>query len=355
MVRGTPTKKDLSVPPDGALRPLLVRESLPALTAAGIRSLGERYKVYAGKLPARMRTAMNFDGPNAFTPKPNLKIWLDGKIVPVSEAKLSVFDHGVLYGDGVFEGIRSYNGKIFRLDAHLKRLEDSARAIRLEIPMSREEMAAANYETLRANNIENGYIRLLVTRGVGCLGLSPARTGRPSVIIIADQIELYPKELCDNGIAIISSSVVRNHPNAISPRVKSLNYLNNILAKIEAMDAGVHEAVLYNHLGYVAECTGDNIFLIRNGVVQTPPTSAGSLEGITREAVIELVHKNGLPFLEGDLTRLDLYFADECFLTGTAAEVIPVTKIDGRPIGKGEPGPMTIRLRTAFHELVRQG
>lgn len=298
---------------------------------------------------------MNFESPNPFAPKPNLKIWMDGRIIPVSEARVSVFDHGVLYGDGVFEGIRSYNGRVFRLDAHLKRLEDSARAIRLELPMTREEMVTATYEVLRANNLENSYIRLLATRGVGCLGLSPTRTARPSVIIIADQIELYPKELYEKGMAIISSSVVRNHPNALSPRIKSLNYLNNILAKIEALDAGVHEAVLYNHLGYVAECTGDNIFLVRDGVVLTPPTAAGNLEGITRQAVIELVHKRGLPFQETDLTRMDLYVADECFLTGSAAEVVPVTKIDGRPIGAGQPGPITRQLNAAFNELVRQG
>lgn len=297
---------------------------------------------------------MNFGQPNEFAPKASLKIYLDGRIVPVAEARISVFDHGLLYGDGVFEGIRSYGGRIFRLEQHLKRLEDSARAIRLQLPMSRDELAAAAYETMKANNVTDGYIRLVVTRGVGYLGLSPTRTGCPSVFIIADQIELYPKELYEKGMAIVSSSVVRNHPNAVSPRIKSLNYLNNILAKIEALDAGVHEALMFNHLGFVAECTGDNVFLIRDGAVLTPTLAAGMLEGITRDAVIELVRKRQLTFREMDLTRHDLYVADECFLTGTAAEIIPVTRIDGRPIGAGEPGAVTRQLMADFRELVRQ-
>lgn len=297
---------------------------------------------------------MNFDQPNQFAPNPNLKVWLNGKIVPVAEATISVFDHGLLYGDGVFEGIRSYGGKVFRLDRHLKRLEDGARAIRLTLPMSREELVIATYETLRVNNITDGYIRLVVTRGVGSLGLSPNRTGNPSVFIIADQIELYPKELYEKGLAIISSSVLRNHPNALSPRIKSLNYLNNILAKIEAHDAGVLEAIMYNHIGFVAECTGDNVFFLRDGVAQTPPIHAGILEGITRNAVIELLGKRNVRLREMDLTRSDLYVADECFLTGTAAEVIPVTSIDGRPIGDGKPGPVTRQLLADFKELVKK-
>jgi len=296
---------------------------------------------------------MNFDQSNKFAPKSDLKIWLNGQLVPPSEAKISVFDRAVLYGDGVFEGLRIYGGRVFRLDQHLKRLEDSARAIRLEIPMTRNEMAQATYETAQANNVTDGYIRFVVTRGVGTLGLSPHRTACPSVFIIADQIELYPKELYENGMAIVSCSVLRNHPNAVSPRIKSLNYLNNILAKIEALDAGVLEAIMYNHLGFVAECTGDNIFLIRNGVLQTPPVNAGSLEGITRNAVIELIAKRKLPFREMDLTRQDLYVADECFLTGTAAEVIPVTQIDGRAVGPGQPGPITRQLISDFRELVQ--
>lgn len=297
---------------------------------------------------------MNFGQPNEFAPRESLKVFLDGRIVPVSEAKISVFDHGLLYGDGIFEGIRSYSGRVFRLDLHLKRLEDSARAIRLEIPMNRAELTEAVYATLKANSVTDGYIRLVVTRGVGYLGLSPTRTRCPSVFIIADQIELYPRELYEKGMAIISSSVIRNHPNAVSPRIKSLNYLNNILAKIEALDASVHEAVMYNHLGFVAECTGDNLFLVRNGTVETPTLAAGLLEGVTRDAVIELVRRRDLPFRERDLTRHDLYVADECFLTGSAAEIIPVTRIDGRPVGEGTPGPITRQLMADFRELVRQ-
>ncbi|MCL2330616.1 MAG: branched-chain-amino-acid transaminase [Phycisphaerae bacterium] len=297
---------------------------------------------------------MNFDQPNEYAPNPELKIWVNGRVVPVAQASINVFDHCVLYGDGVFEGIRSYGGKVFRLDAHLKRLEDSARAIRLVIPMTRQEMADAVYEAMKANHVVDGYIRFVITRGVGTLGLSPARTGNPSVFIIADQVSLYPKELYEKGMAIISSSVVRNHPNAISARIKSCNYLNNILARIEAFDAGVEEAIMYNHLGYVAECTGDNIFLVRDGVVQTPPITAGILEGITRDFVLELVAKRGLPFREMELTRHDLYVADECFLTGTAAEVIPVTQIDGRPINGGNPGPITRQLMADFRAFISQ-
>lgn len=298
---------------------------------------------------------MNFDQANEFAPNPNTKIWLNGRIVPAAEATVSVFDHCVLYGDGVFEGIRSYGGKVFRMDAHLKRLEESARAIRLVIPMTREEVATAIYDTLKANRVTDGYIRLVVTRGVGTLGLSPNRSACPSVFIIADQISLYPKELYEEGMAVISSSVVRNHPNSLSARIKSCNYLNNILAKIEALDAGVYEAIMYNHLGHVAECTGDNIFLVRDGMVQTPPITAGVLEGVTRGAVIDVVAKRKLPFREMELTRHDLYVADECFLTGTAAEVIPVTQIDGRPVGTGKPGPITRQLIADFHEFVKHG
>jgi branched-chain amino acid aminotransferase len=299
--------------------------------------------------------SMNFDKPNPYDPKPQLKIWFDGRLVSPAEARVSVFDHCILYGDGVFEGIRSYGGKVFRLEQHLHRLEDSARAIRLEIPMTRQEMTTAVYDTLKANGITDGYIRLVVTRGVGTLGLSPTRTANPTVFIIADQIELYPKELYEKGMAVVSSSVVRNHPNAVSPRIKSCNYINNILAKIEALDAGVYEAIMYNHLGYVAECTGDNLFLIRDGIMQTPPITAGILEGITRDVVIELARKRGITLREMELTRHDLYVTDECFLTGTAAEVIPVTKIDGRPIGGGTPGPVTKQMMADFGEFVRRG
>ncbi|NLX13607.1 MAG: branched-chain-amino-acid transaminase [Phycisphaerales bacterium] len=295
-----------------------------------------------------------FDQPNVHAPNPNLKVWLNGRLVPVGEAAINVFDHGVLYGDGVFEGLRSYGGRVFRLKQHLQRLEDSARAIRLVMPMPKEEMTEAIYRTMEANGIRDGYIRLVVTRGVGTLGLSPNRAGCPSVFIIASQIDLYPRELYEKGMAIVSTSIVRNHPNALSARIKSCNYLNNILAKIEAQDAGVHEAIMYNHCGYVAECTGDNIFLVRNGVVQTPPITAGILEGITRDAVIELVRQRSLPIREMDLTRHDLYVADECFLTGSAAEVIPVTSIDGRPIGNAQPGPVTLQLIADFRELVNR-
>ena len=220
--------------------------------------------------------------------------------------------------------------------------------------MTRQEMADATYAAFQANNIRDGYVRFVVTRGVGTLGLSPNPTACPSVFIIADQIALYPHELYEQGMAVISSSVVRNHPNSLSARIKSCNYLNNILAKIEALDAGVYEAIMYNHLGFVAECTGDNIFLARDGQLQTPPITAGLLEGVTRDAVIQLIRKRDWPFREMELTRHDLYVADECFLTGTAAEVIPVTKIDGRPVGAGKPGPITRQLMGDFAELVRQ-
>jgi branched-chain amino acid aminotransferase len=296
---------------------------------------------------------MKFDNPNQFAPSPDLKVWLDGGLVPLAEAKISVFDHCLLYGDGVFEGIRVYGGRAFRLDEHLKRLEDSAHAIRLELPMTRDELVTATNETIQANGITDGYIRLMVTRGVGSLGIGPTRTGNPSVYIIGDQIELYPPEIYEQGMAVITSSVIRSHPNSLSPRIKSCNYLNNILAKIEALDAGVLEAVMFNHLGHVAECTGDNLFLVRDGVVQTPPITAGILEGITRDAVIELVEQRGWALREMELTRHDLYVADECFLTGTAAEVVPVTRIDGRPIGDGKPGPVTRQLMTDFRALVQ--
>lgn len=283
-----------------------------------------------------------------------LKIWVDGKLFEKSDAKLSVYDHGLLYGDGVFEGIRIYNGRIFECDAHLTRLYDSAKAIRLTIPIASQQFEAAMQETIKANGLRDGYIRALVTRGVGCLGLNPTKCPTASVVIIADSIELYPREMYEKGMAIITASVIRNHPNAVSPRIKSLNYLNNILAKIEALDAGVPEAIMLNHEGNVAECTGDNIFIVRDGVVQTPTTHDGILEGITRRVILELCHRLNIPCVEKTLQRHDLYIADECFLTGTAAEVVPVTKIDGRPIGKGEPGPITRRLLDAFHRHVRE-
>ncbi len=285
---------------------------------------------------------------------PSLKVWINGKLYSKEEAVVSVFDHGLLYGDGVFEGIRSYSGKVFRLDDHLKRLWESAHAIRLEIPMSREALASAVYETLKVNNLTDGYIRLVVTRGAGSLGLDPDRCSNPQVIIITDHIALYPREFYEHGLAIITVSVVRNHPAALSPRIKSLNYLNNILAKLEGKQAGCVEALMLNTKGEVAECTGDNIFLVRNGDVYTPPIDAGILEGITREAVIDIAREEGLEVREVPLTKHDVYIADEVFLTGTAAEVIPVVKVDQRTIGTGKPGPVTLDLIKKFHELTRK-
>jgi branched-chain amino acid aminotransferase len=279
-----------------------------------------------------------------------LKIWIDGQLLDESQAKVSVFDHGLLYGDGVFEGIRVYKSNIFEIEAHLKRLYESARVIRLEIPIGSEEMTKAMYETVQANNIADGYIRLVVTRGIGNLGLNPFTCKRACVIIIASTIQLYPEELYTRGMKVISAVTVRNHPLAIPPQVKSLNYLNNIMAKIEALDNNVPEAIMYNHEGYVAEATGDNIFIVRDGVLYSPPVQAGSLEGITRSVVIKLAKREGITFVEKNLTRFDLYVADEFFLTGTAAEVIGIVEIDGRVVGSGKPGPITQRLRTKFFE-----
>ncbi len=282
-----------------------------------------------------------------------LKIYISGKLYEKEDAKISVYDHGLLYGDGVFEGLRSYAGKVFRLDEHLRRLWDSAKAIRLEIPISIQEMEQAIYSTLAANKLVDAYIRLIVTRGAGSLGLDPNRTSNPQVIIITDLISLYPAELYRDGLEIITASTQRSSASALSPRIKSLNYLNNILAKIEGLQAGCIEALMLNHKGEVAECTGDNIFLVRKGVLLTPPNDAGILEGITRGAVIELARAAGITVREIALTRHDVYVADECFLTGTAAEVIPVVKVDSRLIGSGKPGPITQDLERRFHELAR--
>ncbi len=282
------------------------------------------------------------------------KIWINGTLFEKEDAKISVYDHGLLYGDGVFEGLRSYNGKVFRLDEHLKRLWNSAKAILLDIPVSREAMARAIYETLAANQLKDAYIRLVVTRGAGSLGLDPKRTANPQVIIITDYIAVYPEELYRHGLEIITAGTQRNHPSALSPRIKSLNYLNNILAKIECMQAGCMEALMLNHKGEVSECTADNIFLVRDGVLLTPPTDAGILEGITREAVIELARESGREVREIPLTRHDVYIADECFLTGTAVEVIAVVKVDSRTIGAGTPGPVTCDLKDRFHQLARR-
>ena len=282
-----------------------------------------------------------------------LQVYIDGDLVAKEHAKVSVFDHGLLYGDGVFEGLRLYNGRIFEADAHLRRLYDSAKAIRLAIPLAPDAMRGVIDRTVAANGFTDCYVRLLVTRGVGKLGINPDNCGRPSVVCIADQLSLYPPELYERGMAVITASVIRNHPNALSPRIKSLNYLNNILAKIEAIDAGVPEAVMLNGEGNVAECTADNLFVVRDGEVRTPATHDGILEGVTRAAILRLCGRLGIPAAERTLQRQDLYAADECFLTGTGAEVIPVTKIDGRAVGAGEVGPVTRRLHAAFHRLVR--
>jgi len=282
-----------------------------------------------------------------------MKIWLDNGLVDKEQAKVSVFDHGLLYGDGVFEGIRVYGGKIFELEAHLKRLWDSAKVIRLEIPMTMEQMTEALYQTVRANNVVDGYIRQVVTRGVGDLGLNPYLCKRACVIIIAANIQLYKEELYEKGLKVVSVPTLRNHPMALPPQVKSLNYLNNIMAKIESIDAGASEAIMYNSEGYVAEASGDNVFIVKNGTIYTPPVQAGSLDGITRQVVMRLASQAGLPVVEKNLTRFDLYVADEFFLTGSAAEVIGVVEIDGRLIGQGIPGPMTQKLRKLFFEYAR--
>ena len=283
----------------------------------------------------------------------SLKVYISGQLYDKADAKISVYDHGLLYGDGVFEGMRSYGGRVFRLQQHLVRLYDSAKAIHLQIPIPQEELAAAVNETLRVNQIEDGYVRLVVTRGAGTLGLDPNRTSDPQVIIIADRITLYPAEFYENGLEIITVSTIRNHPAALNPRIKSLNYLNNILAKIEGLQAGCVEALMLNHKGEVAECTGDNIFLVRDGQISTPPIDAGILEGITRDATIELAAQAQVRVREVPLTKHDVYIADECFLTGSAAEVIPVVKVDSRPIGDGKPGPITRDLTRRFRELTR--
>jgi len=282
-----------------------------------------------------------------------MKIFIDGTFYDESEAKISVFDHGLLYGDGVFEGIRAYHGRVFKLREHIDRLFFSAKAILLDLPMSHEALMQATVESCRINGLRDGYIRLVVTRGVGTLGLNPNRCKNPSVIIIADKIQVYPKELYDKGMDIVTVPTVRNLHSAVNPAIKSLNYLNNILAKIEANNAGVEEAVMLNSEGYVAEGTADNIFVVRKGALFTPPLSAGALYGITRQTVIELAEAAGWKVAEPNLTRYDLFNADECFLTGTGAELIPVVKIDGRVIGTGQPGPVTRQLVENYHALTK--
>jgi branched-chain amino acid aminotransferase len=282
------------------------------------------------------------------------KVWISGKLFDKSDAKISVFDHGLLYGDGVFEGIRIYGSNPFCLREHIERLYESARHIALEIPLDREQMTQAVLDTIQANAKQDGYIRLVITRGAGNLGLDPNRCSHPQIIIIVDDISLYPAEFYEKGLNVITASIIRNHPNALNARIKSLNYLNNILAKIEAVRAGCQEAVMLNHNGEVAECTADNIFVVKHGVLRTPHLVAGILEGITRNAVIELARAAKIVVQEMALTRHDIYSADECFLTGTAAEVAPIAECDGRPIGNGKPGPITRQLRERFHQLVRQ-
>lgn len=282
-----------------------------------------------------------------------IRVYLNGKLVDRDQATVSVYDHGLLYGDGVFEGIRVYNSKVFRHKEHIDRLYESAKHIQLEIPLSPADMMQAVEDTVKANNKVEGYIRLVVTRGPGNLGLDP-RSCKPNVIVIVDDISLYPKELYENGLKIVTASLIRNHPNALNPRIKSLNYLNNILAKIEAIRAGCLEALMLNHKGEVAECTGDNVFIVKNGVLKTPPLDAVILEGVTRNLVMELAIKAKIPLVETTMSRHDIYTADECFLTGTAAEVIAVTDCDGRTIGSGKQGPITKQLREAFVKLTRE-
>jgi len=281
------------------------------------------------------------------------KIYINGKFYDKPDAKISVYDHGLLYGDGVFEGLRIYSGKVFKLKEHVARLFESALAIKLEIPMTQAAVAEAIQLTVATNKKIDGYCRPLVTRGAGYLGLDPRKCTDPQVIIIVDDITMYPAELYENGMEIATVATIRNHPNALNPRIKSLNYLNNILAKIEGQMAGCLESLMLNHKGEVAECSGDNIFLMKDGVVRTPPIEAGILEGITRNTVLELGRAAKIPVAEVPLTRHDVYTADECFLTGSAAEIIPVVKCDARVIGTGKPGPITKQLREAFHKLVR--
>ncbi|HVV70104.1 MAG TPA: branched-chain-amino-acid transaminase [Verrucomicrobiae bacterium] len=282
-----------------------------------------------------------------------MKIYIDGKFFDEASAKISVFDHGLLYGDGIFEGIRAYNGRVFKLKEHIDRLFCSAKAILLTIPMSHADLMAAVVETCRVNQIRDGYIRLVVTRGIGTLGLNPNRCKNPSVIVIADKIQLYPPELYQEGMAIITVPTVRNLHSALNPAIKSLNYLNNILAKIEANNAGCEEAILLNAEGFVAECTGDNVFIVKGNELLTPPLSAGALYGITRGVVMNIAAESGLKVAEPNLTRYDLFNADECFLTGTGAEIVPVVKLDGRVIGSGKPGPITERLVAQYHSLTK--
>ncbi|GAX91493.1 branched-chain-amino-acid transaminase [Effusibacillus lacus] len=281
-------------------------------------------------------------------------VYLDGEYVPKSKAVVSVFDHGFLYGDGIFEGIRCYSGNVFRLKEHIKRLYESAKSILLEIPLSPQEMEDAVVETLRKNGYANAYIRLVVSRGMGDLGLDPRSCVKPCVIIIAEQLKLFPQEFYEKGLSIVTVATRRNVPDALNPKIKSLNYLNNVLVKLEAQRAGVMEALMLNHEGYVCEGSGDNVFLVKDGKVMTPPTYLGALEGITRNAIIDICNRLGIPCEEKVFTRHDVYVADEVFLTGTAAELIPVIDVDSRVIGEGKPGPMTEMLIKEFRKITVQ-
>lgn len=280
-------------------------------------------------------------------------IYLNGDFVPKSEAKVSVFDHGFLYGDGVFEGIRAYNGRVFRCTEHIDRLYKGAKAINMQIPLTKEEMTSALLETIKRNGLKDCYIRLVVSRGAGDLGLSPTKCPKPTVVIIADEIALYPQEMYEKGLKVITSSVRRNSPACLDPQIKSLNYLNNIMAKIEADRHGVPEAIMLNHEGVVAECTGDNIFIVVDGKLYTPPIYVGALDGITRDLVIGICKKLGLELQEKEFTLFNLYNADECFFTGTAAEVIAVTEVDGRTIGSGVEGPVTKKILSEFRKITQ--
>ena len=292
---------------------------------------------------------------NSSTPATKeLTIYLDGKFVPEADAKVSVFDHGLLYGDGIFEGIRFYNGRVFKLEEHLERLWDSARSICLEIPIDRGEMTEALLETIRRNGLREGYIRLVVTRGVGNLGLNPVQCKHPSVFIIATTIALYPKEVYESGLTVVTCATRRTGAAALNPAVKSLNYLNNVMARIEANLANADEALMLNEAGNVAECTADNVFIVKRGQIFTPPIAAGALRGITRAVVFDIAAELNVKITETDITRHDVFVADECFLTGTAAELIPVIKADGRQIGDGKPGSITARMIGRFRELTRE-
>ncbi|MCX5696255.1 MAG: branched-chain-amino-acid transaminase [Candidatus Omnitrophica bacterium] len=284
-----------------------------------------------------------------------MKIYINGKFYEKNEAKVSVFDHGLLYGDGVFEGIRSYNRLVFKLREHIDRLFESAKSIMLNIPLSKEELIKATVLTLKKNNLKDSYIRLVVTRGEGDLGLDPRKcNGNATIIIITDKINLYPDKFYKQGLKIITVPTIRNLPEALNPQIKSLNYLNNILAKIEATNAGCDEAIMLDSLGYVAECTGDNIFIVKDKHLYTPPQCMGTLRGITRDAVLEIARKEKTPAHEHVITRHEVYISDECFLTGTAAEIVPVVMVDGRVIGDGKPGKVTSALLKKFRELTKK-